>query len=288
MAGYLCVRRWGLAVAIGGALPIVWLAASTLFDLTDTPGRPGVRQPGRRRDRAARRDDHRRQRGAWRSASSPSVAAAYDQGVERERPLGQQLPWRDATDRAAIPTTPPASCPRSWRRWRQPTTARRSHMGATSSPRSSKSVVRDVFEHPTAACFPVTSGTAANALSLSALCPPWGSVLCHETAHILNSECGSTSLLGGGAAIRGIPGADFRISPDALAGRARRRSVGAIPITRNRRCCRSRNRPTWARSTRSTRSPASSPIAKTAGCASTSTGPASPTPWSRSAARPPT
>ena len=63
IAGYLCVRRWGLGVAIGGALPIVWLAASTLFDLTDTPVGPGLRQPGRRRDRAARRDDHRRQRG---------------------------------------------------------------------------------------------------------------------------------------------------------------------------------------------------------------------------------
>ena len=79
-----------------------------------------------------------------------------------------------------------------------------------------ESVVREVFEHPTAHVFPVTSGTAANALSLSSLCPPWGSVLCHESAHILNSECASTSLLGGGAAIRGIPGTDFRISPDSV------------------------------------------------------------------------
>jgi threonine aldolase len=79
-----------------------------------------------------------------------------------------------------------------------------------------EAVVRAVFEHPTARVFPVTSGTAANALSLSALCPPWGSVLCHESAHILNSECAATSLLGGGAAIRGIPGPDFRITPDSL------------------------------------------------------------------------
>jgi len=79
-----------------------------------------------------------------------------------------------------------------------------------------EAVVREVFEHPTARVFPVTSGTAANALSLSALCPPWGSVLCHESAHILNSECAATSLLGGGAAIRGIPGPDFRITPDSL------------------------------------------------------------------------
>jgi MFS family permease len=44
--GYLCVRRWGLAVAIGGALPIVWLAASTLFDLTDRPVGPAFANPG--------------------------------------------------------------------------------------------------------------------------------------------------------------------------------------------------------------------------------------------------
>ena len=77
-----------------------------------------------------------------------------------------------------------------------------------------QATVRDVFEHPTARTFPVTSGTAANALSLTAMCPPWGSVLCHETAHVLNSECGATSMLGGGAVMRGVGGIDFRIGRD--------------------------------------------------------------------------
>ncbi len=77
-----------------------------------------------------------------------------------------------------------------------------------------QATVRRVFEHPTARAFPVTSGTAANALSLTALCPPWGAVLCHETAHILNSECGATSMLGGGAVMRGIGGGDHRIGLD--------------------------------------------------------------------------
>jgi threonine aldolase len=77
-------------------------------------------------------------------------------------------------------------------------------------------VVRRVFEHPAARAFPVTSGTAANALALSALCPPWGAVLAHATAHVLNSECGATSLLGGGAALRGLPGDDFKIGLAAL------------------------------------------------------------------------
>ncbi len=56
--------------------------------------------------------------------------------------------------------------------------------------------VREVFEHPAAEVFPVISGTAANSLALAALCPPWGAVLCHETAHILQSECGATSMFG--------------------------------------------------------------------------------------------
>lgn len=77
-------------------------------------------------------------------------------------------------------------------------------------------VVREVFEHPTARVFPVTSGTAGNSLALSALCPPWGAVLCHETAHVLNSECGATSMLGGGAVLRGVAGDDFRVQPDRL------------------------------------------------------------------------
>lgn len=76
--------------------------------------------------------------------------------------------------------------------------------------------VRDVFEHPTARVFPVTSGTAANALSLSAMCPPWGAVLCHTTAHILVNEGGATSLLSSGAVMKGVPGDDFRIAAPAL------------------------------------------------------------------------
>lgn len=83
--------------------------------------------------------------------------------------------------------------------------------------------VREVFEHDTARVFPVTSGTAANALALTALCPPWGSVLCHETAHILNSEGGATSMLGGGAVMKGISGTDFRIAADTL-----RAALGSI------------------------------------------------------------
>lgn len=77
-------------------------------------------------------------------------------------------------------------------------------------------VVRRVFEHPVARVFPVASGTAANALALAALCPPWGAVLCHDTAHILRSECGATSMFGGGAVMAGVPGEGHRIDAEGM------------------------------------------------------------------------
>jgi len=75
-------------------------------------------------------------------------------------------------------------------------------------------VVREVFEHPTARVFPVTSGTAANSLSISAATPPWGAVLCHRSAHIITAEGGATSLFGGGAVMQGLEGVHALIDPE--------------------------------------------------------------------------
>jgi threonine aldolase len=77
--------------------------------------------------------------------------------------------------------------------------------------------IREVFEHDTATVFSVLSGTAANSLSLAALCPPWGAVLCHESAHVLRSECGATSMFSGGAVMKGLAGDGHRIDIASLA-----------------------------------------------------------------------
>ena len=47
--------------------------------------------------------------------------------------------------------------------------------------------------------FVVTTGTAANALSLAALAPPYGAILTHEQAHVLRDECGAPEFFTGGA-----------------------------------------------------------------------------------------
>jgi threonine aldolase len=54
-----------------------------------------------------------------------------------------------------------------------------------------------LFEREVSAFF-VLTGTAANGLALSTICPPYGSVLCHEEAHINTDECGAPELFSGG------------------------------------------------------------------------------------------
>ena len=60
--------------------------------------------------------------------------------------------------------------------------------------------------------YPVTTGTAANALALSVLAPPYGAVYCHETAHIVTDECGAPEFYTGGAKLIGIPGVRGKIT----------------------------------------------------------------------------
>jgi threonine aldolase len=76
--------------------------------------------------------------------------------------------------------------------------------------------VREVFETDLAV-FPVATGTAANALALAQLAPPYGGVYCHDGAHIVTDECGAVESLSGGARLLGLPSATGKIAPGPLA-----------------------------------------------------------------------
>lgn len=67
--------------------------------------------------------------------------------------------------------------------------------------------------------FTVASGTAANALALGTLCPPWGTVLTHAEAHIERDECGAPEFFTGGAKLSLVGGAGAKISAADLAAR---------------------------------------------------------------------
>ena len=64
--------------------------------------------------------------------------------------------------------------------------------------------------------FPVITGTAANALSIAALTPPFGAVFCHEDAHIQRDELGAVEFFSGGAKLILTGGADGKLHPPDL------------------------------------------------------------------------
>jgi threonine aldolase len=73
----------------------------------------------------------------------------------------------------------------------------------------------EIFERD-AAVFLVPTGTAANALALAHVTPPWGVVLCHEQSHIATDECGAPEFFGAGLKLHGLGGDDGKIARETL------------------------------------------------------------------------
>ncbi len=64
--------------------------------------------------------------------------------------------------------------------------------------------------------FPVSTGTAANAIALGAISPPYGAVYCSNAAHVDTSECNATAFFGGGTKLVPLAGEHGKISAAAL------------------------------------------------------------------------
>jgi len=75
--------------------------------------------------------------------------------------------------------------------------------------------IREVFERD-CAVFLVGTGTAANALALACLTPPWGAVYCHPDSHVNRDECGAPEFYAGGAKLIAVGGEDGKFSAASL------------------------------------------------------------------------
>ena len=84
-----------------------------------------------------------------------------------------------------------------------------------------------IFEREVAV-FLVTTGSAANSLSLACLTPPWGAVLCHAESHISEDECGAPEFYSGGAKIIGLPGIGCKLTPEIVARQLERMPSGSL------------------------------------------------------------
>jgi len=73
----------------------------------------------------------------------------------------------------------------------------------------------EIFEREVSVFF-VTTGTAANALALSAAVPPYGLCVCHREAHIIDDECGAPEFFMHGAKLAGLPGIGAKLKAEDI------------------------------------------------------------------------
>ncbi len=102
--------------------------------------------------------------------------------------------------------------------------------GADEYTTRARQLLSEVFETEVVA-FLVTTGTAANALALSALVNPWDTIFCHEEAHIHDDECGAPELFTAGAKLVGIAGEGGKITPEGLQETLERFPRGLVKST---------------------------------------------------------
>jgi threonine aldolase len=87
--------------------------------------------------------------------------------------------------------------------------------GADEWTRSVEARLCDVFERQVGVLL-VSTGTAANSISLAAMSPRWGSILCHRHAHVYADECGAPEFFSGGARLVPSASAGSRLDPQLL------------------------------------------------------------------------
>ena len=87
--------------------------------------------------------------------------------------------------------------------------------GADGYTKAAEVALSDIFERD-CSVFLVPTGTAANALALSAICPPWGAVFGHSQAHVMDSECGAPEFFTHGAKLVRVAGGKGKMDAAAL------------------------------------------------------------------------
>lgn len=85
----------------------------------------------------------------------------------------------------------------------------------------------EVFEKEVTV-FPVATGSAANALALTVLSPPFGAIYCHVDSHINVDECGAPEFYTGGAKLITLEGRHGKLPAVDLAGRLEQAGIGIV------------------------------------------------------------
>jgi threonine aldolase len=127
-------------------------------------------------------------------------------------------------------------CPEAWAAMAEANIGHEVSYGNDTWTQRAADAIREIFETDCEVFF-VFNGTAANSLSLAALCQSYHSVLCHELAHVETSECGAPEFFANGSKILLLQGANGKIDPAEIERAVKKRSdihypkPGAVSMT---------------------------------------------------------
>jgi threonine aldolase len=118
--------------------------------------------------------------------------------------------WQFASDNTA------GICPEAWSALEAANVGFAPSYGDDRWTARASDLIRTLFECPQAQVFFVFNGTAANSLSLAALCRSYHAVICHEQAHINTDECAAPEFFSQGAKLLPVPGPAGKLTPSAV------------------------------------------------------------------------
>ena len=130
------------------------------------------------------------------------------------------MPIRPGCQFASDNTAP--ICPAAWQALEQANAGAAASYGDDPWTTRACDLIRELFEGP-ADVFFVFNGTAANSLTLAAMCQSYHAILCHELAHVETDECGAPEFFSNGTKLMPLPGPGGKLTPDAIAHAVARR-----------------------------------------------------------------
>ena len=113
-------------------------------------------------------------------------------------------------------------CPEAWAALADANTGHAAAYGNDDWTRRAEDAIRAAFDADCDVYF-VYNGTAANALSIAALCRSTDAVLTHASAHINVDECGASAFFSGGGQVVTADTPHAKLTPEAIAQFARHR-----------------------------------------------------------------
>ncbi|MGP4845780.1 threonine aldolase family protein [Marinobacter sp. 1Y8] len=106
-------------------------------------------------------------------------------------------------------------CPEAWRYMAKANEQDASAYGEDPWTQLAADRLRETFESDCEVFF-VFNGTAANSLSLAAMCQSFHSVICHELAHVETDECGGPEYASNGSKLLVGTGPNGKLTPESI------------------------------------------------------------------------